>query len=67
MKILREVLWPLVAVFAAFVVGGIIVLPPTTNAAKTATSGQSTSRRIFISLFIYRGFQLPRPEQYLID
>src|SRR5437764_7580520 len=26
MKILREVLWPLVAVFAAFVVGGIIVL-----------------------------------------
>jgi len=26
MKILREVLWPLAAVFAAFVVGGIIVL-----------------------------------------
>src|SRR5437879_13317681 len=26
MKILREVLWPLVAVFAAFVVGGIIIL-----------------------------------------
>ncbi len=26
MKIFREVLWPLVAVFAAFVVGGIIVL-----------------------------------------
>ena len=26
MKILREVLWPLVAVLAAFVVGGIIVL-----------------------------------------
>jgi len=26
MKILREVLWPLVAVFAAFVVGGVIVL-----------------------------------------
>lgn len=26
MKILREVLWPLIAVLAAFVVGGIIVL-----------------------------------------
>ena len=26
MKILREVLWPLIAVIAAFVVGGIIVL-----------------------------------------
>ena len=26
MKILREILWPLAAVFAAFVVGGIIVL-----------------------------------------
>ena len=26
MKILREVLWPLIAVLAAFVVGGIIIL-----------------------------------------
>jgi len=26
MKILREVLWPLIAVIAAFIVGGIIVL-----------------------------------------
>ena len=26
MKILREILWPLVAVLAAFVVGGIIIL-----------------------------------------
>ena len=26
MKILREILWPLIAVIAAFIVGGIIVL-----------------------------------------
>src|SRR5438067_8408737 len=43
MKILREVLWPLVAVFAAFVVGGIIVLiigdnPLTTFYQLTANS-----------------------------
>ena len=43
MKILREILWPLVAVFAAFVVGGIIVLiigdnPLTTFYQLTANS-----------------------------
>ena len=56
MKILREILWPLVAVFAAFVVGGIIVLiigdNPLTTFYQLTTNSFGSLNDLGYTLFI---------------